>query len=106
MIKKLLFMLFLCISTIGFSQEKSIEKLSVAPNPFVNSTNILFTSKTTSTIIFSVKNVLGKTVFKKTFKTKEGKNSIPFSKGNLLSGMYIYTLQDSKGVLSKRFVIR
>ena len=106
MIKKTLFILFLFISSIGFSQEKSIEKLSVAPNPFVNSTKILFTSKITSTVIFSVKNVLGKTVFKKTFKTKEGKNSIPFSKGNLLSGIYIYTIQDSKSVLSKRFVIK
>ena len=106
MIKKILFMLFLFISTIGFSQEKSIEKLSAAPNPFIHSTKILFTSKTASTIILSVKNVLGKTVFEKTFKTKEGKNSIPFSKGNLLSGMYIYTLQDSKNIVSKRFVIK
>ena len=106
MIKKVLFVLFLCISTIGFSQEKSIEKLSVAPNPFVNSTNILFTSKTASTVILNVKNILGKTVFKKTFKTEKGKNSIPFSKGNLLSGMYIYTLQDSKSLISKRFVIK
>ncbi|MGB0879608.1 MAG: T9SS type A sorting domain-containing protein [Polaribacter sp.] len=106
MIKKILFVLFLCISTIGFSQEKSIEKLSVTPNPFINSTKISFTSKTVSKVTFSVKNVLGKTVFKKTFKTKKGKNSIPFSKGNLLSGMYIYTLQDSKNLVSKRFVIQ
>lgn len=106
MIKKILFILFLCISTIGFSQEKSIDKLSVAPNPFVNSTNILFTSKTTSTVVFSVKNVLGKTVFKKRYNTKKGRNSISFSKGSLLSGMYIYTLQDSKNVVSKRFVIQ
>ena len=106
MIKKILFILFLCISTIGFSQEKSIAELSATPNPFVNSTNILFTSKKASTLIFTVKNILGKTVFKKTFKTEKGKNSIPFSKGNLLSGMYIYTLQDSKNILSKRFVIQ
>ncbi len=36
MIKKLLFILFLCVTTIGFSQEKTIEKLSAAPNPFTN----------------------------------------------------------------------
>lgn len=106
MVKKILFILFLFVSTIGFSQEKSIDKLSTSPNPFENSTKITFNATTKSSIILSVKNVLGKTVFKKTYKTEIGKNSITFYKDDLAVGMYIYSIQDNKKIISKRFVIK
>ena len=106
MVKKILFILFIFISTIGFSQDLSLENLSIAPNPFKNSTKITFNSSSNSTIILSVKNILGRTVYKKTYKTKEGKNSIPFYKDNLSVGMYIYSIQDKKKIISKRFVTK
>lgn len=106
MIKKLLFILFLSISSIVFSQEKTIKKLSAAPNPFTNSTKITFNSTNKSKVIFNVKNVLGKTVFKKTLTSKIGKNSIPFYKNDLPIGIYIYSIQDKKKIISKRFVIK
>lgn len=104
--KKLLFTLFLFVSTFAFSQEKSIEKLSAFPNPFSNSTKITFTSNNSSQVIFTVKNVLGKTVFTQNIKTVNGKNSVPFSKGNLSTGIYIYTLQNKNQITSKRLVIQ
>ena len=94
------------ISTIGFSQEKSIIELSAAPNPFLNSTKINFTSANKSAVIFSVKNILGKTVYKEQFTAEIGKNSIPFFKGNLLSGIYIYSIQNKNSITSKRLVIK
>ena len=106
MVKKLLFILFISISSIIFSQEKNIEKLSAAPNPFRNSTKITFNSTNNTTVLLSVKNVLGKTVYKKKFKTKIGNNSIPFYKNDLATGMYIYSIQDKKKIISKRFVIK
>ncbi|MEE9406701.1 MAG: T9SS type A sorting domain-containing protein [Polaribacter sp.] len=106
MVKKLLFVLLLNISFIGFSQEKSINNLSAAPNPFTNSTKIIFTTTSNSNITFSVKNVLGKTVYSERVSTKIGKNSIPFLKKDLAAGMYIYSIQDKKNIISKRFVIR
>ena len=106
MIKKILFILFLSIASFGFSQEKNIDGLSAAPNPFTNSTKISFTSTTNATIIFTVKNVLGKTVFHKKIKTKRGKNSFAFYKNDLTSGMYIYSIRDTKKVISKRFVVK
>ncbi len=106
MIKKLFFILFLTITTLSFSQEKSLEKLSAAPNPFKNSTKITFTSTKNSTVIFAVKNVLGKTIYKENVKAKEGSNSIPFSKGDLKTGIYIYSIQNEKKIISKRFVIQ
>ncbi|TXD48764.1 T9SS type A sorting domain-containing protein [Polaribacter sp. IC073] len=106
MIKKLLFILLLSVSFISFSQEKRIENLSISPNPFANATKITFHSNLDASIILTVRNVLGKTVFKKTYKTKTGKNSIPFYKNDLATGMYIYSIQNNKNIISKRFVIK
>jgi len=105
MIKKVLFILFLLITTVGFSQ-KSITKLSAAPNPFVTETKITFHSKTDQTVTLNVKNILGRTVYTKKHKIKKGINSIPFSKDDLRSGMYIYAIQNNKQLVSKRFVIK
>ena len=106
MINKILFILFLSIASQGFSQEKSIEKLSAAPNPFTNSTKISFTATNSSAVFFSVKNVLGKTVYRKKIAIKPGKNTIAFYKNDLSTGMYIYSIQDKKKTISKRFVIK
>ncbi len=106
MIKKLLFTLFLFVSILGFSQEKTIDNISTAPNPFTISTKITFFTTSKSTITLKVKNVLGKTVFKKEYETKIGKNSIPFYKNDLAAGMYIYSIQNEESITSKRFVIQ
>jgi hypothetical protein len=106
MIKKILFTLFLCAATVGFSQEKEIEDLSSAPNPFKLNTTITFKIDTKTTITLLVKNVLGKIVFEKDFETKIGKNTIPFYKNDLAAGMYIYSIQNKKKIVSKRLVIQ
>ncbi|MFY9242849.1 MAG: T9SS type A sorting domain-containing protein [Polaribacter sp.] len=110
MIKKILFTLFLLFSVVGFSQEKSveisIEKLSAAPNPFSNETKITFNAVSNSQIIFTVKNILGKTLHTENLKATLGNNTIPFSKGNLATGIYIYSIQSEKNSISKRFVIK
>jgi len=105
MVKKILFTLFLFSTMLAFSQ-KSLTKLSAVPNPFVNETKINFVSDTDQIILISVKNVLGRTVYSNRVKVKRGKNSIPFSKGDLRSGMYIYAIQNNKELVSKRFVIK
>lgn len=105
MIKKVLFILFLFISTVGFSQ-KSLSKLSAAPNPFVTQTKITFNSDSDQTVQLSVKNVLGRIVYSKRHKVEKGKNTIPFSKNDLRPGMYLYAIQNNKEIISKRFVIK
>ena len=106
MIKKLLFTLFLLISVVGFSQEKSIAELSTAPNPFTEFTTISYNSTISQTITLNVKNVLGRVVFTKKYDATNGKNSIKFYKNDLPSGIYIYIIQNSKNLISKRFVLK
>ena len=50
MIKKILFTIFLVATTLGFSQEKTIENISTAPNPFSVSTKISYQATTASKI--------------------------------------------------------
>ncbi|MCT4698035.1 MULTISPECIES: T9SS type A sorting domain-containing protein [Tenacibaculum] len=106
MVKKILLLFLLTITLSSFSQEKSIDKLVASPNPFTNSTTIFVNSKTSQTVILTVRNVLGKTVYSKKLKVINGRNSIPFNRNDLKSGMYIYAIQSNKEVISKRFVIR
>lgn len=106
MVKKLLLIVFLLVSVIAFSQEKTIDKLVTSPNPFVNSTTISFEANQPQEAFFIVKNVLGKTVYNKVIKVKEGRNTIPFQKNDLKSGMYIYAIQTVNKTHSKRFVIK
>ncbi len=105
MVKKVLF-LFLLVTLSSFSQEKSIDNLVASPNPFINNTTIFVSSKSNQTVILTVRNVLGKTMYSKRIKVINGRNSIPFERNDLKSGMYIYAIQSSKEVISKRFVIR
>jgi len=104
--KKIFFTLLFFAVIVAFSQEKSITKLSTAPNPFTNSTKVTFNITNTNPVIFTVKNVLGKTVFTQKIKTVKGKNSVPFYKGKLSTGIYIYSLQNENQIISKRFVIQ
>ncbi len=105
MIKKLLFIALLLISAVSFSQ-KTMKNLSAAPNPFVSSTTISFESSTQQKTLITIQNVLGKIVFSKQITVNKGKNSIPFHRNNLHSGIYIYTIRNNKETVSKRFVIR
>lgn len=105
MVKKLLFIIFLCFSTVVFSQ-KTLEKLTAAPNPFSSTTTISYNSTSKQPVFLVIKNVLGKTVFSKTYKAGIGNNKITFNKNNLQSGMYIYAIRSRNEIISKRFVIK
>ena len=105
MIKKLLLITFLCFSTVVFSQ-KTLQKLSAAPNPFFTSTTIKFNSSKNQPVFLIVKNVLGKTVFSKSYTSKVGVNKIVFNKNNVQPGLYIYAIRSRNEIVSKRFVIK
>lgn len=105
MIRKVLLISFLMLTSLTFSQ-KVIEKVYAAPNPFVTETKIHVNLKSKQTVYFTVRNILGKTVYSKKLTLKKGKNTIPFSKNKFRSGMYIYTLRNKKETVSKRMVIK
>lgn len=118
--KKILLITLLLFSAISFAQQTESEigvaknnsqlttltSVSASPNPFSIQTRIRFKSIKEQPIRFTVKNLLGKTVFLQKIDSKKGNNSINFERNNISKGMYIYTLQTETEVISKRLVIR
>ena len=90
----------------NFTVEKTIKNVSASPNPFIDKTTISFTSSVDQNVIFTIKNLLGKTVFEKEYVLKKEKKIIPFYKNDLVAGMYIYSIQSDSGITSKRLVIK
>lgn len=80
--------------------------VSAYPNPFISDTNINFKSAKLQTIVFSVKNLLGTTVYEEQFEASLGNNTIAFNRNNLTKGMYIYSLQTDVEIVSKRLIIK
>ena len=118
--KKLLLITFLMLTTIGFAQQNekantvikksdtpiTITSVSASPNPFSFKTSISFKSSQDQHIEFTVKNLLGKTLYKEGINVKTGVNTINFERNDISKGMYIYSLQSESEVVSKRLVIQ
>ncbi|WP_299521747.1 T9SS type A sorting domain-containing protein [uncultured Lutibacter sp.] len=118
--KKLLLITILLFSAFSFAQQNekntivikknepqaTLSSISAYPNPFNVATKINFQSTIIQQIEFTVKNLLGKTVYIEQVNSKIGYNAILFNRDDLIKGMYIYTLQTETEVISKRIVIR
>jgi hypothetical protein len=118
--KKLLLIFSLLFLTFSFAQQNennntvndnrkppaTISSMSAYPNPFSIKTHINFLSTKVQLVEFTVKNLLGKTVYREIINTKIGYNSIPFYRKDITKGMYIYSLQTDIDLISKRLIIR
>ena len=119
--KKLLFLTFILFFTFSFAQNNkandidntlinnpspTISAVSASPNPLISKTRINFKSTREQVVVFSIKNLLGKTVYSEKVNARVGYNSIPFTRNNFGKGMYIYSLQTDTEVVLKRLVIK
>lgn len=120
--KKLLLLTFLFLLFFSFSFAQQSEKnnvypdknipqvtllsVSAYPNPFISDTSINFRSVKVQTIVFTVKNLLGTTVYEEKIEAASGNNTIAFNRNSLTKGMYIYSLQTDVEIVSKRLVIK
>jgi hypothetical protein len=113
--KKLLLITFLLLFNVVFSQQKkhnqklspvTLTSIKASPNPFNSQTVINFKSTNQQFIEFTVKSLLGKTVYFEKITAKIGLNFILFIRNDIPKGMYIYTLQSENEVVSKRLIIK
>lgn len=117
--KKLLLITFLLVFTFSYAQEKdslavikknelttTLSSLTASPNPLTIRTRINFKSTKNQLVQFTVKNLVGKTVYTERINAKNGVNTFLFNRNNLHNGMYIYSLQSDSEIVSKRLVIR
>ena len=116
--KKLLLIIFLLFFSFSYAQEKdnsvikknnattTLTSVAASPNPLTIRTRITFKSSKNQLVEFSVKNLVGKTVYGERINAKNGMNSFIFNRNDLNNGMYIYSLQSDSEIVSKRLVIR
>lgn len=118
--KKLLLITFLLFFSFSFAQQSeknnvdasknipqvTLLSVSAYPNPFISDTSINFRSVKSQSIVFTVKNLLGTTVYEAQIEANSGNNTIAFNRNNLTKGMYIYSLQTDVEIVSKRLVIK
>ncbi|MDP3354167.1 MAG: T9SS type A sorting domain-containing protein [Flavobacteriaceae bacterium] len=84
----------------------TLSDIVASPNPFSVKTTITFISVKDQEVTFTVKNLLGKTVFSDKLNVQKGENQFDFYKNDLNPGMYLYSLQTSSEIISKRLVIK
>tara|TARA_R110002073_G_scaffold40547_5_gene115018 strand:+ start:126311 stop:126664 length:354 start_codon:yes stop_codon:yes gene_type:complete len=117
MLRKLLFILTVTLSTTAFAQQNEsntiakdttmvLKDIVASPNPFSVTTKIKFRTYKSFEIEFSVKDLIGNTVYFRKLTTKVGLNYIPFYRDKLDSGIYIYSIKSNNEVVSKRIVIK
>ncbi|WP_372768554.1 T9SS type A sorting domain-containing protein [Lutibacter sp.] len=118
--KKLLFITIMMFFSFSFAQQSeknngdlnnnipqaTLLSVSAYPNPFSTDTSINFRSSKVQTIEFTVKNLLGTTVYAEQIDANAGYNAIPFNRNSLTKGMYIYSLQTDVEIVSKRLIIK
>ena len=74
------------------------------PNPFKKTTVIPFTLARTENVKIKVMDLLGQVVDVRTIEGKRGDNSYSYEPSGLESGIYLYALQTSAGVITKRMI--
>jgi hypothetical protein len=95
------------ISPVGVNEivnERSLD-LQNSPNPFSTKTSIKFNVRDESTMSIKVRDVLGKTVYTDSFKTKFGENKYEFDGSKLPTGLYFYTISYKNYSETKRMII-
>ena len=91
----------------GINEQVNIRSLGLqnSPNPFTSKTSIIFSVKDESLVKINVFDVLGKSIFTESFKTKYGVNTYEFDGTKLNSGIYFYTLTYKNYSETKRMII-
>ncbi|HBK71424.1 MAG TPA: T9SS C-terminal target domain-containing protein [Flavobacteriaceae bacterium] len=117
MVRKLLFILLVILSSTVFAQQLEnknivqdstmiLKKILASPNPFSVTTKIKFHAAAVFEVDFTVKDLIGNVVYFQKYTTKVGSNTIPFYRDKLDSGIYIYSIKTNTEITSKRIVIK
>ena len=84
----------------------TFELKGVFPNPVVNNAKIQFISGTSETVIFKVYNLLGEEVDLQIIHSQRGVNTINLNTTSYSEGMYLYSINNGKEILTKRMIIK
>lgn len=76
------------------------------PNPFSNITTITFNLKeNVSNLNFRVYDILGSKLVNRSIQGSVGRNTVEFSRNELSSGVYFYSISDGNSVVTRKMII-
>ena len=75
-----------------------------APNPFINNTEISFSSTVSETIQFTITDLHGREIYSVAVNAVTGKNTLNFS-ANLDAGTYFYSVSNSEYRSTKKMIV-
>ena len=82
----------------------TIQNLTIAPNPFKESTKISFHSNHSISVTYKIFDTVSKVVFEQKETTRTGANVLNLSLTNLHAGVYFLTISGKEGIITKKLI--
>lgn len=83
-----------------------ISGIKMYPNPASESVNIAFTSEEADNAAITVRNLMGQAVYTQAYGVSEGNNMVNIPVKNLANGIYMVTVQTSKGISTQKLIVK
>lgn len=83
-----------------------ISGIKMYPNPASESVNIAFTSEEADDAAITVRNLMGQTVYTQAYGVSEGNNLVNIPVKDFANGIYMVTVQTSKGISTQKLVVK
>jgi hypothetical protein len=93
-------------STVNQFSDFTFELKDIYPNPAHNTAKIQFISGVISTVEFNIYNLLGEEVESRVIPSTRGVNTINVNTTSYSEGMYLYSINNGKEVLTKRMIVK
>jgi len=87
------------------TSNNGFELFQNSPNPFVNTTEISFSSEANTTYNVEVFNMIGKVLYKDVVKASRGINKFNFSATDLPQGIYFYKISNGIHTSTRRMIV-
>lgn len=77
-----------------------------SPNPFDNTTRVVYNLSQASDVRYKVTNLLGEIIFSETVRGLRGTNRWVFDGSELNAGIYLYSIEVGQEKITKRMIVR
>jgi hypothetical protein len=95
-----------CDTSTGINElANNLTNVSVVPNPFTSSATMTFVSTVEGTFTLKMMNLLGEVVTTKEIPVTRGSNQTILERNSLSSGIYILSVSNGNGSISKKVII-
>jgi Secretion system C-terminal sorting domain len=95
----------ICLSTAIEEVGNTLAALSLEPNPMQSRVTVNFTSAVETSVDVRLCTLIGSTVMSRSVAVSHGANSLAIDRGNLPAGIYLLTLSQGQGSITRKLII-